>query len=465
MLIGLVMLSTRPIRLRGAPAPVGLQAAALWAPAVLAVPALALAVAAAIGTRQGPPGTAMPGLDGTLRGLYLAVLANLAAIIVLSGWQAARTGRVGRQADASAWRGLATPLFAGGGWTIALLYSVAALYGTREALELGGSAPKQPRFATTMEWTAVGALAAAGLVLVAALVGVAHLLRLRAAETRSLRGQPDPQQHGAHRRARAVGGSRGVHRFVGYHALSHVGWLAVLIVPLVVVVGLVAAGRRVGAANLPADPPALTLFGLRTGLPDRPAEPWLSLGSAFASLVFLALVSLALVTYRYPAVRRTIGVVWDIVTFWPRGAHPFAPPCYAERAVPLLVNRIEALPEHPLILAGHSQGSLLCAATVAQLSPQRRRLTFLLTYGTQMTRLYGRGFPAFFGPEGRQRLAVLLGGDPAGADEARGSGPRAGATCTGAPTCSAGRWPAPGTAGTRRPSTSVTSSVGRWTCP
>jgi pimeloyl-ACP methyl ester carboxylesterase len=107
-------------------------------------------------------------------------------------------------------------------------------------------------------------------------------------------------------------------------------------------------------------------------------------------------------------VRRIVGVVWDIVTFWPRASHPFAPPCYAERAVPELVTRLMGKPNDPVILSGHSQGGLIAAACIFQLPEARRRTVFLLTFGTQLTRFYGRAFPAFFGRDARTQLAAAL---------------------------------------------------------
>ena len=75
--------------------------------------------------------------------------------------------------------------------------------------------------------------------------------------------------------------------------------------------------------------------------------------------------------YRTAQFRRYMGVLWDLGTFWPRAAHPFAPPCYAERAVPELAKRISYLVEQGqgVLLAGHSHGSVLLAATVLQLPP------------------------------------------------------------------------------------------------
>ncbi|WP_435854302.1 hypothetical protein [Streptomyces subrutilus] len=105
--------------------------------------------------------------------------------------------------------------------------------------------------------------------------------------------------------------------------------------------------------------------------------------------------------YRDPAARRTIGILWDVGTFWPRAAHPFAPPCYAERAVPDLTWRMTGWTRRTggrLVISGHSQGSVLAAAAVWQLPAEARRRVALLTYGSPLARLYGRWFPAYFGP-------------------------------------------------------------------
>ncbi|MFF8730509.1 hypothetical protein ACF073_29125 [Streptomyces sp. NPDC015171] len=131
------------------------------------------------------------------------------------------------------------------------------------------------------------------------------------------------------------------------------------------------------------------------------AETSQSLGSWLVGLGFLLFVTWGRRAYKDASARRTIGILWDVGTFWPRAAHPFAPPCYAERAVPDLTWRMATWTRRTggrLVLSGHSQGTVLAAAAAWQLPPPVRGRVALLTYGSPLERLYGRWFPSYFGP-------------------------------------------------------------------
>jgi len=109
--------------------------------------------------------------------------------------------------------------------------------------------------------------------------------------------------------------------------------------------------------------------------------------------------------------RRAVGVLWDLTTFWPRAAHPLAPPCYAERVVPEVLTRIDwALHytddegmqhrgDNLLILSAHSQGSVIACAALSRMEDDELSRTRVITYGSQIRTLYGRIFPAVFGPD------------------------------------------------------------------
>ncbi|WUW18817.1 hypothetical protein OG707_01630 [Streptomyces sp. NBC_01465] len=134
---------------------------------------------------------------------------------------------------------------------------------------------------------------------------------------------------------------------------------------------------------------------------ESAAETAQALGSWLVGLGFVLFVTWGRRAYRDASARRTIGILWDVGTFWPRAAHPFAPPCYAERAVPDLTWRMFTWTDRTggrLVISGHSQGSVLSAAAVWQLPARTRRRVALLTYGCPLERLYGRWFPAYFGP-------------------------------------------------------------------
>lgn len=154
-------------------------------------------------------------------------------------------------------------------------------------------------------------------------------------------------------------------------------------------------------------------------------------GAYLTVLTLLLLVTLGSLAFRVPATRRSVGILWDIASFWPRTAHPLAAPCYAERTVPDLITRIGYYRHGPapgagVVLAGHSQGTVISAAALIQLAeraphaptsgPENADVltgVSLLTFGCVLRRLYGRYFPVYFGAPAFDRLARHLGGTDA----------------------------------------------------
>jgi len=194
-------------------------------------------------------------------------------------------------------------------------------------------------------------------------------------------------------------------------------------------IGLVAGlCALVLAAVLVTDPMRPELFQWKSvstssGAYLRPSEVTAAIawGIWFAVFGLACLVGLSILASRDSSLRRHIGIIWDIASFWPRDTHPLAPPCYNERAIPQLVCRIKwyvdddsARPaEHRdpggrVILAGHSQGSVIGVAALMSLPKETRRRVALLTYGSVLSRLYSRFFPYYFGVAELQKVANEL---------------------------------------------------------
>jgi hypothetical protein len=129
------------------------------------------------------------------------------------------------------------------------------------------------------------------------------------------------------------------------------------------------------------------------------------------------LVLLSSYVRRSEATRKAVGILWDLTTFWPRAAHPLSPPCYAERVVPELTTRITwGIQQHGVVVvSGHSQGSLIAAATLIRLHTDELAHVRLVTYGSQLRALYGRIFPKVLGP-------AVLGGTPTDGSPTFGEG-------------------------------------------
>ena len=173
------------------------------------------------------------------------------------------------------------------------------------------------------------------------------------------------------------------------------------------IAGVVAASVRADPSLDPLlwlQPPDATDLGFRVAQWVLPA----------AVLATIALVRRSASTVR---LRRTIGILWDVLTFWPRRFHPFAVRPYTERAVPEFQGRINHHVQagRRVLVSAHSQGSVIAFAALASLQKQKVASVALITYGCPVTTLYGALFPAYFGEAEIQELrSKILGGEPMG---------------------------------------------------
>ncbi|KOX12005.1 membrane protein [Saccharothrix sp. NRRL B-16348] len=156
---------------------------------------------------------------------------------------------------------------------------------------------------------------------------------------------------------------------------------------------------------------------LREVDPPTWARPVVGLGVAVLAVLALSLLRAVYLAARRPDKARQVGVLADLAAFWPREAHPVVPPCYALKVVPELVARVRehlADPGTRVVLAGHSQGSLLAAVAAArlleELPPAQAERVGLVTAGSQLQWAYPRAFPAVVPHSSLESLAGGLAG-------------------------------------------------------
>ncbi|WP_407703460.1 hypothetical protein [Streptomyces triticirhizae] len=366
-------------------------------PATRALPwgAMALLVLVLAHTAWHRPGWTSAGRLPAGSEVFPALVVAQGVLVVALAWAAFRLHRQARDGERGALAGL-------GGAAVALL--ACALGGVftggvtqRIADWLDPSTvPGDPdaRIAgppVMLSWEAAAIPPLLLVLLVLALVGVGRVLRRRRELAPTVRARyPEescaPDADRSRRIASAVARAE-----LTESAPSLVGWIAG--VSLLLGLGTV-------AGTLTRETPSQAADGGPVPL-QVVADACQALGSWLMGLGVILLLALGRRAYRDAGARRTIGILWDVGTFWPRAAHPFAPPCYAERAVPDLSWRMGTWIDATggrLVISGHSQGSVLAAAAVWQLDTATRSRIALLTHGSPLERLYGRWFPAYFGP-------------------------------------------------------------------
>lgn len=335
-----------------------------------------------------PRANGLPGYDEIVASVFLSQTALLAALGLLT---LSRRGR--RERQRGLLRGMGAPVLAAGAAGLAVAFSANLVYRTAYFLNRHALTERPEDLAPpplAYKWAIFGFFLA---VSAAAVVGGAVTLlsrrtRRRAAARIVAHDFPAAPPEAADR-MRQVEKAIARARFT-----ERLGPLAIVYACLA---GLGLAASALGLLGLQPSPLAERLFGVPSGF----VTFGLTMGSYLIAGVVVALLVGGLFAYRTAEFRRYVGVLWDLGTFWPRAAHPFAPPCYAERAVPELAKRICYLAgqHRGVLLTGHSHGSVLLAATVLQLPAQVRHRVALLTYGSPLNRLYARLFPWYLGED------------------------------------------------------------------
>jgi hypothetical protein len=425
-----------------------------WCWGVLAAALAALITAAVVGgwtdRRHGSQTGALPGLTDFLAALLAvqaALLVMLTVTVVVLARRAPAPG--GEERVPPYLGGGLTALIAVLGFSLGGLLSAVISIGVTRLL--GTPVPSGFRFAIApsdalaVPWPTyafAGALAGmlVGGVAAAILLFVRYRGRCAGFQARTA-GEPS-EVAAAYAASTAGGtGSKGDDAAYARHRASIAGaWAVALVTDDAPVVTALAVGGGI-IVVLAAEIAAAVGAGPARH-PAMLAGWWHGLATLTALVgILLAgwLVTLLRQAYTNSARRKTIGALWDVGTFWPRAVHPLAPPCYAERAVPEIVDRIRLLtgefgsePDDvaclhaqagqpdlprtrgltvrpgPLLLTGYSQGSVIAPAVVAQLPAEVLRSVALLTLACPARRLYGRAFPAYFGWRQLATLAGLL---------------------------------------------------------
>ncbi|WP_446215204.1 hypothetical protein [Micromonospora sp. IBHARD004] len=362
--------------------------------ATVAVTVLALGYAA---LRAGNPAVVgqLPGYEGAAGGL----IAGQGVLLVLLALVTMVRARVTVPGARPFLRGLGTPIVAAASVTVASAFAATLVFRVADLLDRGsvpgpahpdppGMAPLDPPVAYW--WAALAGLATLMIVAVAALstLVIGRRRRRRLADRIVEQDYPDVPTQAKPRLwivretiARSHVTEELGPMLLAFFLISSLG-LATIALDLIGI-GPVQLAAELGKERRQSA--VLAAYVTDAGV-------WL------ISLLVIGLMILGFRSYRSVQTRRVVAALWDLGDFWPRTVHPFAPPCYAARAVPELVKRVSALSRQGgVIISGHSHGSILAAATILQLPPTVLRRVALLTHGSPLGRIYAHLYPAYLG--------------------------------------------------------------------
>jgi hypothetical protein len=336
-------------------------------------------------------------------GLFLVQFALL--LVLVATWASSRSRERAADSIPPVWAGLGGVGIAVMGWLLAgglaagLLLRAAQTLGTPAVAGHRALAPTPLFVPTVVYWAGAAAVGAAA----GALVVMAYARTWMRRKRKSFNDQVDKLY--PERNVTLDSNNKRLHQIAGNWASAQ--WLET-------------SAQRAGgllliwiSAVVAAAAVLYWVFGTKlvTGAPLLVAVSNLTLTALVGAMLWAGRKA-----YDSEGFRRTVGILWDLGTFWPRATHPFAPPCYAERTIPDLLMRLEYLTEShdpstdpgKVVLSCHSQGSIIGAVVVLQARSEAGAGTRLLTYGCPLTRLYRRFFPVYFNQHALECLGGIL---------------------------------------------------------
>ncbi len=356
--------------------------------------ALAVLAVASVPAVQPTLGRSLPGTDPTL-GLITETLGCTCALfglLLIPAALLARSRWAGQPAEVRPWAG---------GWMAAPFTTLAVLlgggFGAGVGITLrqvmGGSPLALPHGYAfmTLLWGIAGSLAAAGLLVTLAVLGVRRMLfgtRIPREVPLLHDGRPADAKKAAPAWRLATFGRRHAHHVV------------------LGLFGVLAVGTAVSA-----------LPWLNGALPPAWTEPLAGIGFTVLALLAAALLREVYLAARRPNTARQLGGLSDLCCFWPRESHPIVPPCYALKVVPEIAARARdhlAEPNTRVVLTGHSQGTVIAAAAATRLlagmDDEAASRLGLVMAGSPLQWAYLRAFPAVVPFDGLLQLFGDLNG-------------------------------------------------------